>query len=286
MKVRGSTPVWIYSCPRPWVVIDWGVLRKQKRLQELPAGITAVISDIALLEAATNADSPQDFVDKFRSILTRPSLRGRVLFCRYWDDIAAAEAISGGPTGRFESVETDISTRWWRAQANPKLLKPLTLAEPEVQVHRLRQREFVETANQFSGWAEKDNLEGFRSLRSGQVSIEEHLRNIDMCSVLATLDHRYSEELWSARLRVWPDQLALARWMRIMFWYCLLRGQSPHASECRFANNFEDAHYLFAATYSRHLWTNDAALARAATAVSGGQIRIHREFPNGDLGGN
>lgn len=74
---------------------------------------------------------------------------------------------------------------------------------------------------------------------------------------------RYRSDDWTKALNVFPDRFAVGRVGRTVLWYSL-----THASGKRqIKNNYEDAAYVVAASYTNHLATNDFGMASLAASV-------------------
>ena len=75
---------------------------------------------------------------------------------------------------------------------------------------------------------------------------------------------RYGAPDWRRALGCFPDKAGMGRWARILLWYAVWHAVGKTRV---FLNNYDDAHYLFAASYTRHLATEDNRLKEAAAAL-------------------
>ena len=69
-----------------------------------------------------------------------------------------------------------------------------------------------------------------------------------------------------------PHHFAIIRWARFLAWYFVKRAEGQTQ---KFANNFDDVHYGFLASYTGHLGTHDRGLEEAARAIFP-SIRVFR----------
>jgi hypothetical protein len=82
---------------------------------------------------------------------------------------------------------------------------------------------------------------------------------------------RYGDWRWRRHLERFPDRLLIAKRARLDFYFALRRSLGDSR---KFENNWDDIHYAISASYTGHLATHDAGLARAAEILAPG-LRIY-----------
>jgi len=288
-SVGERIPYWLRKYPRPWVSVDWNVLRALPRGAWIPGSFTAVISDRALVEAI-NSERPVAFVAKLSSIVAHPDSFGRVLIGRYWDDLALHETQPAAirPTA-VAAIHRQLSaiTRQLQERGDGYIEADETViatsrgeGDEEAGRFELMMRQFVE-------WYQTHRPDQFREAHSADASIiADALREpspamAELASREALrlgLRSRYLDEHWVRELSQFPDRAAVARWLRITFCYALLALRAPDTRAKTHRNNFDDAYYAILGLYTGHLWTEDKALQTVTTLVSGGRTQVHSSW--------
>ena len=171
-----TIPAWIRETSRPWVVLDWGVLRSLPAGSGLPGQFTAIMQDRVFNEALGTAD-PRAFVGKLSGILTHPDSRGRILVGRYWNDIAVEEATPRHVRpGSMSSVHIPLSDEIRQQQEKGE--DPFSPAEswPDPSDLDDRKGRFVEMIRQFAAWMKERVPVAWKELQRGNP---QHRKTVD-----------------------------------------------------------------------------------------------------------
>jgi hypothetical protein len=197
----------------------------------------------------------------------------RVYLGTYWWDVAAYECsvkkvaglrqiVQWPLTNQIRKVEGTVPTRAERLQALPG-------SDSERGYEWGRER-FLELCRDFRDWIEAAQREWWNKLSGGTSSQAERVRWIcDPLSAAAMAGtvaerfgmsadaDRYRSDPWQKALAQFPDSRAIGRWTRIILWY-MVKWAAGETSG--FENNWDDAHYAFAASYTGHIATEDGGL--------------------------
>jgi hypothetical protein len=134
--------------------------------------------------------------------------------------------------------------------------------------------EFVDHAKRFTEWMNAEHKAVLRELMGDGSKHLDVIRRPGIHRMLVARNNpRYASPDWQRTLACFPDKAAMGRWARIILWYAV---QHAAGRTRGFENNYEDSHYLFTASYTRHLVTEDVALQRAVAALFP-YVRIIRE---------
>lgn len=269
-------PAWLRGIRRPWIVADWGSLRALPRDAGLPGTASIMLPDVALKEMLST-ERPDAYFEKLNGLIFHPSANRRVVVGRYWNDISNDETTP-------QSVNPHSI-----AAAHLPLTRELLAMQRQgrrfvfVQEHddmEKRKARFLNLVNRFATWMEVEHPDHVRRLRSDPNTVTSSIQGATatMGNLIAMGDPRYATPAWRAAANTFPDRCAAARWMRTIVWYANLRVALPDQSDAKFGNNYEDAHYVFLAQYTGHIWTLDNGMARAALEVSGGRVQVHRNL--------
>lgn len=275
--------------PKPWVVVDWNIIRELGAGVGLPGQFTAVLSDRALVEAI-NSDNPAAFVAKLDAVLSHPASNQRVLIGRYWDDIASRESHPIRVVTTPEAaIHPQLSAQTLQLQQHGDGVLRLTDAaiaaareagDAAAERHENMMREFVEwtRVNRASTYAEgirATNLD--QALAVGNATAEM-ARLVANHAPRNGLTFDYCTPEWTRELSAFPDRAAVARWLRITFCYAVLALKAPERASRKHRNDYDDAFYAFLSLYTGHLWTKDIVLGRVARLVSNGRVQVHTSW--------
>lgn len=78
---------------------------------------------------------------------------------------------------------------------------------------------------------------------------------------------RFNSQEWRSAVEQWPDRCAIGRWLRIMYAYGIWRQITPEGDDHKFENNWDDARYVFLASYTGWLATNDGGLKQLVADI-------------------
>ena len=77
---------------------------------------------------------------------------------------------------------------------------------------------------------------------------------------------KYKTADWEQALTIFPDKMAIGRWLRVLYWYTIISaGKSD--KEVEKGNDFDDAHYAFLSSYSGFIATRDQGLKDCISAL-------------------
>lgn len=258
----------------PWVVLDWGALRSIPAGEGLPGGFIGVIPDWLINEVLTSK-KPTELFKKLESIVFHPSSKGRILVGRYWEDMALEQKRpSQIIAGSAAAIEWEVSTMLLKYQEQRSSFdhdpsEPLDFRED----HKTK---FAASASKFEELIREQQPGLDRRIKSGQ-NIEEVLWSYPSFFENASrmLPWVRGRSAWKQEFEKRIDRAAVSRWCRIILWYFLVRVRSPEELADRFANNQDDAYYVFLSLYTNHLCTQDKGMTAAARAVSKGRIHTY-----------
>lgn len=260
VRVTSRTPPWLVDMPRPWIVVDLNLIRARKAL---PTTGTIVIPDVLATEAATS-ENPDVALRVLEEELRKIGHR-RILVARHWSELARAET----PSRRAapgEVIHPEISRTLSKLLSRPERLLELNAHTSEaIAEYRVRQQEFVSHSQNFTRWMQSDHQPALREMQSDAKNCLDFIRRPGIHRMfLARNNSRYASPDWRRALTVFPDTSAIGRWARIILWYAALHAAGK---TYKFINNYDDAHYLFTASYVRRLATSDVRLVEAAKAL-------------------
>jgi len=103
-----------------------------------------------------------------------------------------------------------------------------------------------------------------KSSQCWRKEVARWVREPIMGHIYALMKPKYQTQEWNDALGRFPDKLAIGRTSRIMCWYSLLQAAGKRKVQ---SNDFEDAAYAHAASYTGYLATEDRDLSDMARAV-------------------
>jgi hypothetical protein len=199
---------------------------------------------------------------------------------RHWEDISGV--IENRPTKRatMEDVITRKYTRGMRNCINEPdqfwehFLSPAQQVVGLTEYHA-RQESFVQLCEEFRDWVNKQPGKLFDKVPKDDEEMRKWIQDPTLTAsfVPARFKPRkkFQDVGWREHLTHFPDRLAVGRWGRIIAYYAMLMARGlTH----KFKNNWDDANYLFLASYSHHLITSDTGLIKAARMMFPGMIKI------------
>lgn len=269
-----SCAAWIARRPKPWVVVDWGILRALPVGTGLPGRFTAVLPPRLLEEVLGIDEGREGFLRKLEGILSHPDSRGRFLFGRDMESLIIDERASSDVRSEpIASIDFDLTTLLLERLRSESIFSEFRPSPADLGD---RKESFVEMATKFGPRLVENQPGHLRELSRGK---EFHARQVieareEMISLAAHVDPCYSTPKWKAVLREFPDRSAVGKWLRLVWWYTMHRAGAPGERIERYGNNFDDLHYAFAALYTGRIWTSDTGLRKAVLAVSGGRAVV------------
>lgn len=255
------------SNTKPLVVLDWGWIRSRESGGEyLSSRANYLIADTVFSEMFGAVDTGgAGFMLKLKRLLIRNDRR--VFGGRYWADISAEEE----PPQRLAS---------WSSVVCPEMTKELRRVahSPESvwkagasfvrdvrEEHEGKRREFVALCSQWTEWVTENSPESVRTAKTDPAVLVDWIcQPSQIAGFMQAFNPRMKGDCWNSALSVFPDRLAAGRWARIVGWYAM---QHSVGKTSGFANNWEDSHYAFLASYTGFLATNDSGLKEAVRVV-------------------
>lgn len=249
---------------------DLGALRALPKHTNFSADACLVISDLTFAEAADSADGAAP-VNKLRSILEHPEVAPRFLIAHHWQTIVAQEHRTKQAARTRDIINHEMTLHVRRAVARRD--------DWRVHVHQaLRSqayRDYVDLKTAFvtggNAFALDDrNAPVRRAFLSGELSLVSWIRRPQLVTeFLYARPTRlnWRSRKWRAQLEVFPDRLAVGRWIRLMAYYSMRRLMAAEQPDAKYSNNYEDASYAFLASYTRHLATQDGLLRECVGAL-------------------
>lgn len=275
---RRTMPHWIRECPKPWVVVDWGVLRSLPSDAGIPGRFTAVLHDRVIAEVL-GSDKPEEFRRKLDRILVHPDSQGRVVIGRYWNDIVDEETSpSSVCPGAVATVEMDMSNALLSQQRTGRTF--LAANDLSLPVGWIDKRTaFVGLMNRYVDYMRQHRPDHLRLLQDkSRLPRIVGLPTSELAESILETDSRYRSPAWHRLLSQFPDVCAIGRFLRVINWYAMRRASAAEEREDTFGQNYDDCHYVFLSLYTRHIWTLDRGMSDAASAVSGGRVHVHRDW--------
>lgn len=210
---------------------------------------------------------------KVAATALHPSAHGRLLIGLYWNDRLSLEVRPSNIVhGSMGAIHWGLSEGLLASQRRAKLF-PDVPTPPE----DTAKSEFIDYVNRYESWIRTAFPDVARRFNGNQELAAAQLGNLTFGMVKRIVEQRpqFHRPAWHRELNRFPDRAAIARWTRIALWYALRKVIAPEQSEIDTGQNYDDAHYVFCALYTKHLWTQDRGMRTAALAVSGGQVRVH-----------
>ena len=286
MRVLSDTPQWLIDSPRPWVVFDWGVVRSLKKNSGIPGEFSIAFPDALLVEALTS-DKPDSFVRKAIDALRESGAENRLLLCRHWEEVSRSEHNPKKIAAPVQIVHGEITNTvrqhfasgfeptLTRDDVLEDLIGPAQSKESYIQLCERIKLGILDRHPRVAQDLIRDRAELLKFARDEEV----------IYPVLIRDNPRFRGRAWKSRLQTFPDRTAIGRWFRILLWYSLQWVTRPDIPREKFGNNWDDAHYLFCASYTMHLATDDIGMAEAAQAILP-QIKVHRPWRTSLLEGS
>ncbi len=277
------------SPTHPLVVVDLNVL-KDERLSEFvaPKGWSLLIPDIAFTEAADQVKAVEAIESIFGFCINQPCPiwlgKDRDLLFHSPDrKVRLLDLVHGHPINRHRGELLRALDSW-----REKLIAFRGSEEHEKYVQSGQW--FVELTAEYREYfnqnhpALRDDLDSPAWVRemvqdpalvAGPVL--KFRQEIEAAQLPLKRMQRRRLPLFRKTLERFPDSLPLARWMRIVARYAIMRANLEPGSKTdrRFPNNFDDSFYALAASYTGHLLTNDSGLRDVAAMIAPG-IRLWR----------
>lgn len=281
MPAHRVPPTWIANAPRPWVVADWCSLRSLPADNRLPGRFTIVIPDRLVVEVL-GTDAPEEFLRKLDGLMTHPTSIGRILIGHYWNYIAGLET---SPEHVVDSatcaIHVELSEFIAQQQRTGTRVFKLSKQWPDVSTIADRKDKFITLVRMYAAEMTRESASALDELRKGKLP--ELTRLIQesgdaMVNLVASGYEKYRQPMWRDILREFPDRVAAARWLRVMMWYSMRHLTAPDTGDKKVGNEYDDAHYVFLSLYTKHLWTQDPGMARAASVISGGTVSVHSKW--------
>lgn len=269
---------WISAAPRPWLVVDLCALEGLPRSETLPTTFSVVLPHRLFFEAATSS-RPRKLLHKAEQFLTQHSMLGRVLIGRDPLDVASREICPQDVRTEIDHViDIETSDEVREAQVRGEVLdlsKMDEIVRSDEAVDEAK-RFFNQTSVNYAKWARNERPEMLSVVsREFQSNAPrwEHVARVAETAV--ALHPRYQSADWQSELSSFPTRSAVARYLQIYAWYMSLRAARADTADAHFGNNFDDLHYVFLASYTNHLRTDDKGMASACISLFGEHLRVH-----------
>lgn len=278
--MRGSSFIapWIAQSQRPWVVVDWNVIRSLPAGVGIPGTFSIAMTD-AMMSELTESNSPQAFIQKLANVLRLSRGERRILVGKHWADISRNER-HGRTAAPGESIHGNVTLQLRRAIAardTPVFdLDHIPQSQAiDLPTYLGLRREFVETGESFTKWLTVERPDVLERARHDEMTLVAVIRHASIhVPFIVENNRRFGTSDWRRTLSVFPDRAAIGRWTRLVMWYAL---QHAIGRTKRFENNFDDAHYAFMASYCLYLVTADLGLTRAVQALFP-KVRVVPDF--------
>jgi len=252
-----------------YAVVDWGFLRNLTKGAAIATEWQLLLPDILFHEVidVESPDSASAFWRKAVSFVD--DNRSRIWGTNYWVYIAKDCEKRFERRAGIENVIDRVRTRALRQLQSPtdaELASRITAYHKtqEYAMYKSEQRNFVEHCDGYVTYLRKEPPPRDERLQT------QWIQNPDLVAQLITspgaLSRRFPR-MQARHVTGFPDRWALARWTRITMWYALQRWNQGNNPSADFKNNFDDAQYLFLASYAGHLATRDRGLKKATQVL-------------------
>jgi hypothetical protein len=158
------------------------------------------------------------------------------------------------------------NTRLLRESDGPLNWDALTVDRGWYEECQKFRREFIEVSREVCRLLKDGDPDFAKQLRSNKAHCADKIREPFIGSVIPQARNAaYQTDVWRKRLDLFPDEYAVGRMSRLYVWYGFHFVSS--GSSRKFQNNFDDAAYAFAASYSGYLFTGDMGLRACVKAI-------------------
>lgn len=260
-----------YSPKIPWYVLDWNVIERMPvRGHDWFKGRTCLVSEALATELVSKADArARAMARKFQAWIIAGGAEIYIAQNIFW--LFRNEFRHDRSTKHGDLIDP-LSTQSWRNRdglqrvdlaSRMEFVRDNSRAAP---MERIRNR-WVASCEAFAEDL-KTAWESDQELRQ-EIESEESMQLLFRAFQAGGFYARFGAESYTALYRkTWtplinrhPMRYAIGRWGRILLYYATrrLKGEKK-----KFDNNFDDAQYLFLASYTGHLVTSDQGLIRAA----------------------
>jgi hypothetical protein len=255
-----------WSPNKPTVVLDLSVIRGLGR-GPLPDDFQYLIPDTILGDLADPAVSPGRDADgvrlKLRDLFRWNSRR--VFVSHLWGNVSKWEIHTGrtarlpdmvdhGTTEMLIEVASDTPDEWTGTYRRLR-------ERGHLGIYERGRSSFREIRQVWSESMRQANPELHQQAHGSPDDLKPIVRVPRLILPLAAkVGPEYTTPEVLARLNVFPDELAVGRWLRLYYWYVLnlWRGRTADAD-----NDWDDMHYAHAASYSAAIVSNDNRLRDA-----------------------
>lgn len=258
-----------------WVVPDWNwLLGLPKDAESLPRGYEYIIPDVVFAEVigslGDGSDSNHGRAGKLYRILREN--RDRVWIGRFWNELSQLEVSPDAPVIRDQIIHREFTTRMrgllgrdedeWRSELSGMS------DDPAFHQHERFRAQFKRLCNKWSDWiGDKQSVE-LRQMANDEDAQHKWIRNpVQPVELIVRENERLDTQEFREALERFPDMLAAGRWGRIIVWYALQRALNPQGNHHKFENDWDDAHYVFLASYANRIVTLDKPVKRAIRAL-------------------
>ena len=248
----------------PLCVVDWNIIRAQKADDCLPDNTDILIPDAILMEVAQS-----HITAGLRRVFVSWSKRNRhrIHVGHYWTRISRAEVSPTCSTSVRQIISHQLTNRFrhtFKRNADTLIERFSSFS------NGLAHTEYQALEHEFCAMAQ-DGSEAFLQAHpkinlkaATEEIVTKYIQSANPYDWVAPSNTKHSGAAWQAPLAIFPDKLAVGRWMRLVTWYRLEHVQGKTR---KFGNNWADAHYLFLASYAGNLFTGDKRMMKAAETV-------------------
>jgi len=264
---------------RPITVLDLSVLRRPSKLV-LPEGFDVALPHILGGEIIDSRkedepNAPEMLARKFQQFCKDNA--GGIWIGHDWHEIARQEPLPSTSVignGWIDRRTTDHVRRWASVPGHSWADSVAAILNSNAGKTYKDQREF------FRKWVKAIGIRYSKhdpttagDLSKGQIDYDlirqlatdgKHIANLVLSLGPKAFTDKFKPKPWQDALRSSPDQYAIGRWCRIMYWYGLL-WTAKRTSD--FDNHWDDAHYIFLASYTGRLATRDKGIMKCVNAV-------------------
>lgn len=252
-----------------FVVLDWGFIRSLGRSTVIPGDWQFLLPDIILHEIVDiePRDDAHKFWGKFMAFID--AHRSRIWGADYWAFVAKKFEKDFKRRAKLANIIDRGRTRAFRkshAADDAKVIQHLQNFHQtsHYAAYKEEQRDFVEFCNKCVVFIKE------KPPHSDNESQRKWIQNPDLVAQLITGPGKLRTTFRRMQVRHatgFPDRWAVARWTRISVWYALQRWRQGNNPSAGFENNFDDAQYLFLASYAGHIATRDGGLKKAVEVL-------------------
>lgn len=270
------------------VVLDWGWIRGMPTVdlaRPLSKKFEYMMLDTVFTELAGVTDGTRHAQCKRLRQFVQVNA-DNLYMGRYWNEISQQERWNSSST-IMDLVHLELSDtlREFAFDKERTWLDGMIHTSKAPLGHESLRSEFLSLAQDWTEWVKKKDPDELRSLKGNLDGQIDWIRRPDqVAEFVIERNTRMQGADWRAALTSFPDRLAVARFARLIVWYSLMQSVDIGTGKTKkFENNYDDANYAFASSYSGLIATDDKGLWKAVQAVFPYVRRWNRTEPSAVL---